>query len=193
VIRLSQATAAVARLEAERAEIVGRVRRCTDHDWHQVGPDRGYTGSVSSRDENPAAHGNIEITARCSRCAGERRELINGRHVEIGDAHAVTDDVDARLMAARADVDRARSIETAERAAWRGDVLAVPGATPVRVTIRPYEGGRYVDLAIDGESRCYSLGELEAAVDHAPLDDAQRLAWTLIARRAARVLGEVRS
>ncbi len=64
-----------------------RVADCKHEHVHEV-QERAYTGGVNARDENRAAHGNIEVTERCGTCSGERRRLVNGRHEEIGDWEA---------------------------------------------------------------------------------------------------------
>ena len=44
--------------------------------------ERGYRGPVS-RDENPAAHGCIEVLDECH-CGAQRRRNVNGWHEEAG-------------------------------------------------------------------------------------------------------------
>jgi len=43
---------------------------------------RCFAGPVAFP-ENPAAHGNVVVISRC-RCGAERRENVNGRHLERG-------------------------------------------------------------------------------------------------------------
>lgn len=67
---------------AEEADRRARVRACRQHvavESH----DYGFCGPVS-REENPAAHGNITRVERC-RCGAERCININGRHIEQGE------------------------------------------------------------------------------------------------------------
>lgn len=197
IMTTAHAETALRDLERRHASLLTSVAACPRHTWAQVGPHRPFSGPVAPRLENQAAHGNIEITARCG-CGAERRELINGRHVETGAAYAPTSEIDEALTAARRELDRQRALDATEATAWStiwGDrqILAVPGAQPVEVSIVPYRDCDYVRLSLDGVERCHSLARLEAAGTASDLDDAQRTTWALIARRAARVLREVRS
>lgn len=55
------------------------------HETIKTSEPRGFAGPVASGDEqNPRAHGNIEVTETCS-CGATRRVLINGLHEETGD------------------------------------------------------------------------------------------------------------
>lgn len=65
-------------LAANRAE---EIHRCPEHHAERS-KEVCFSGSVS-RDENPAAHGNICRIDYC-RCGAERRTNINGCHVEQG-------------------------------------------------------------------------------------------------------------
>lgn len=56
-----------------------------DHKPNQIGPDRGFAGSVSLYDQNPAAHGNICVTEECTVCGAQREVNINGMHDETGE------------------------------------------------------------------------------------------------------------
>lgn len=44
---------------------------------------RGFSAPIEGAKYNPAAHGNIEVTATCS-CGRVRKGNINQQHVEIG-------------------------------------------------------------------------------------------------------------
>jgi len=45
---------------------------------------RGYSGGVSVRNENRAAHGGVCYVETCS-CGAVRHVLVNGRHTEEGE------------------------------------------------------------------------------------------------------------
>lgn len=187
----------LAATEIERASILARVAACPGHVWRQVGPDRCFSGGVDT-DENRAAHGGITRTVACH-CGARRSENVNQHHLETGSEYVDTDPLDERIFALRGAIGCAEQLDTVERVAWRSgqcgeQVLAVPGTVPIVVQIVPYTGsGRYVDVYIDGARRCYALVELMDAAVATHLDDGQRTAWALIARRARRALLEVRS
>lgn len=51
----------------------------------RVGPDRAFSGPVSSRNEFPPAHGGVTHTETCIACGAERDVNVNGCHVEHGE------------------------------------------------------------------------------------------------------------
>lgn len=180
-------------LKRQRAAILQRAAGCTHSSIADSAP-RCFRGSVAetAADENRAAHGNIEVTETCRACGAIRLILINGRHTEYGRWHADTADLDQRIAAADAAERRELDLQAIERKAWRDDLLAVDGAVPVRVQIAPYRDCDQVRLTLDGTAAVYSLGRIEDTATDRRLDDAQRLAWTLIARRARRAAAGAR-
>lgn len=61
-----------------------RIATCSAHGPAQESKPTCYMGPVARppyTDENPAAHGNIQVTETC-RCGAERKVLINGPHME---------------------------------------------------------------------------------------------------------------
>lgn len=183
-------TAEIDRLERSRERALAAARDCTHARTAESAP-RCYSNSVAEppHDENRAAHGNIEVTEMCQRCGAERLLLINGRHREVSGWHAATAEIDEQLSDARQRRTAEQQIDAIERAAWRGDVLTVPGATPVQVLIVPYRDCDQVALILDGVRGVYSLAQIEATATARHLDGAQRTAWALIARRARAAVG----
>lgn len=191
----SESTRALARdaaLAQQRDEVVARSSRC-DHAVITESEPRAYGGPVAEArrgsEYNPAAHGNIEVIETCSRCSATRRVLINQIHREVSGWHADTDEVDSQLADSWTRLRRSNDLDRIEAGAWRGNTLEVAGAASVLVEIATYvDDDRHINLGLNGERRCYSIDEIEDTATNRRLDDAQRTAWALIARRARRAL-----
>lgn len=184
-------------LQRQRDAIAARSSACS-HSTTTESEPKAFGGPVAEARAgsvyNPAAHGNIEVTETCSACSATRRALINGCHREVGGWHADTGAIEDQISAARAIAARERRLDAVEAGAWRGDILQVDGAAPVLVQIGTYAGDdRHVALTLDGEFRSYSIDEIAGTASDRRLDDAQRTAWGLIARRARRALAGARS
>lgn len=89
VADLAEGALARDRRERERREARARrqrIERCRGHRAESQSEPRCFVGPVARAphtDENPAAHGGIEVTETC-RCGATRGVLINGRHEEQG-------------------------------------------------------------------------------------------------------------
>ena len=54
------------------------------HSYYREGRTRCFSGAVSRREENPAAHGGVCMEELCA-CGAVRSVNVNGRHREIGE------------------------------------------------------------------------------------------------------------
>ena len=177
-------TRRIADLIRIRKDVVDRVTVCP-HPGMTVGPARPFSGPVS-RDEVRAAHGNITVTETCVACRGRRDVNLNGSHEEAGPWAADVTDVDRDIATAESDRRREVALDAAERASWRGDLLVVTGCALVTVQIAPYDDGEHVELRLNDAAACYTIKEIERTAASDRLDEGQRTAWRLIARRARR-------
>jgi len=192
------AAQAVADLLARIDDAWARVRACK-HTSTQEGPAYGYQSSVAAYadDENPAAHGNITRVETCLSCDGTRRVNRNGSHEESSPWGADTEELKERLSKAREAERIERTLDAAERTAWRGDVLTVEGCAPCTVTIaahRPTDRypSEHVDVRVDDRAYLHvSISDIEGAARAPGIEPGQRIAWRLIARRAQGALTEV--
>jgi len=139
------------------------------HSVDSTSEPRVYTHPVG-RDENPCAHGGIEVTDECA-CGARRLRLINGAHEECGDwgpSRATREGRASELMA------KAQ--------------IAIGAVRPITVTHRD---GRTVRISVDSEGFiCCDLPADEAAraVQSAPvfLAAAQAARRAVLAARDAR-------
>lgn len=136
---------------------------CTHPHTQQIGPDRGYTGSVAVHpytDENRAAHGNICFTQECCACGSRRSVLVNGRHEELGPWGATLRERQDAAAAAR---DEARKL------------LAATG----RLTLTS-SAKRSATVSLDGEGFVRVEGAEWSEIEHAVVPSQ----WFARARKA---------